>query len=396
MTNTFKIPASNLDKVKDFITGLNRKAVKYALAPILLTIGEAILSTFKDDNGLDKVKVSYPVSVSLPEVKINGYSFLASIEHAETGNLIKKGPSFYSFAIPEKYFAITPYCEHCKINRFRKDSFLLLHDNGEIKQVGRNCLADFLGHDVTNFLKIAEFSDFTNAMLTAESEESVNHHSSFDGWPLADYLAYVSLAIRSYGWVSRANAGYSVSATADSALMLLTDRQNTFRPSEEDINLASKALAWINAKTDLNNDYLINLSNAVKMGYATSKNVGFLASLIPAYKKELGLLESRKTIERPNPSNYYGAIGNKVTLELTYIKGISFDSQFGICWIHLFIDSIGNKFKWQTSSDLSKLLEDGSYQNFKMGDNLKLKGTIKTHSDYKGEKQTCLTRCKII
>jgi hypothetical protein len=52
---------------------------------------------------------------------------------------------------------------------------------------------------------------------------------------------------------------------------------------------------------------------------------------------------------------------------------------------HSFKDDNGNKLVWKTTSYMSG---DG-------GERVLLKGTIKDHSEYDGEKQTLLTRCKI-
>jgi hypothetical protein len=391
----FKIPSRNIELVKDFVAKLNNKALKFSLPSIVLNIGDKIVSSWTDENGLEKASVSYPVSVSLPEIKINGYSFLASINHADTGNLVKKSPSFHSFNIPEKYFVITPYCEHCNVNRRRNDTFLLLnYITQEIKQIGRNCLADFLGHDVTNFLRVAEFANMVSSMLECDSED-YHSHSHFDGWAIDFYLAYVALSIRTHGWVPRSNK-FDFIPTADNAVMMLEDPKS-LKPSFEDMELVGKALAWINAKTDLKNDYLINLKNAVSMGTAVAKNLGFLASLIPAYKKEMGFLEAKKFMESGKPSNFFGKTGDKVELNVRYLRGVSFDTQFGLTWIHFFMDADGNKFKWKTANDLSRInYDNNTCRVYEMGDAIKIKGTIKEHTTHKDVKFTSLTRCKVL
>lgn len=50
-----------------------------------------------------------------------------------------------------------------------------------------------------------------------------------------------------------------------------------------------------------------------------------------------------------------------------------------------FEDAQGHQFLWKT----------GSYIEAQEGDKVTLKGTIKAHSEYKGIKQTELTRCKV-
>ena len=50
-------------------------------------------------------------------------------------------------------------------------------------------------------------------------------------------------------------------------------------------------------------------------------------------------------------------------------------------------DSEGNKYKWFCSYVSN---------DFKKGNVLKLKGTVKAHEEYQGCKNTALTRCKIL
>ena len=59
---------------------------------------------------------------------------------------------------------------------------------------------------------------------------------------------------------------------------------------------------------------------------------------------------------------------------------------YGMKRSYLFKDNVGNIYKWNTTVYIK---EDE-------GDQLKLKGTIKNHTEYDGEKQTELTRCKVI
>lgn len=113
-----------------------------------------------------------------------------------------------------------------------------------------------------------------------------------------------------------------------------------------------------------------------------------------------------KTVE----SEYVGEVGDKVEMEVTYDGRAYFDTAYGTTYIHRFVDSEGNKLVWRTGNDLC-LEEEGTRDNFtyvdvdrrkyilcrhyEKGDKLTIKGTIKDHSEYRGEKQTSLTRCKV-
>lgn len=92
-------------------------------------------------------------------------------------------------------------------------------------------------------------------------------------------------------------------------------------------------------------------------------------------------------------SDYVGNVGEKIEIIATYIKECSYDvCVMGNSWmkqtryIHIFEDSEGNQFCWNTTAIIWDIDE---------GSRVKLKGTIKEHKEYKGTKQTYLQRCKV-
>lgn len=101
--------------------------------------------------------------------------------------------------------------------------------------------------------------------------------------------------------------------------------------------------------------------------------------------------EARKR-EQKLKSRYIGQVGEKIDSEAVYefTAWFTVKSFYGYgedtIYIHNF--RIGdNKVVWKTSKGLGDTVEEG--------DRIRLKGTIKEHSEYKEEKQTSLIRCKI-
>jgi multidrug efflux pump subunit AcrA (membrane-fusion protein) len=90
-------------------------------------------------------------------------------------------------------------------------------------------------------------------------------------------------------------------------------------------------------------------------------------------------------------SQYVGQVGEKVDFKGTYVRTGSWQQKaFGgygtdTMYIHTFKDSDGNVFTWKTQKNV-----DLNY-----GEPVDVRGTVKEHSEYKDEKQTALTRCKI-
>ena len=108
-------------------------------------------------------------------------------------------------------------------------------------------------------------------------------------------------------------------------------------------------------------------------------------------------------------SEYYGNIGDKVTLELTLVGQYYYMSQFAPRGysplehtIYKMLDDEGNIFIWDTASSfLGFRYTDGPdgndvYEVVERGDKFLLSATIKAHKEYKGDKQTILTRCHLI
>lgn len=88
-------------------------------------------------------------------------------------------------------------------------------------------------------------------------------------------------------------------------------------------------------------------------------------------------------------SRWIGSVGDKIELDVKFKRSFSFETHFTYRgetnFIYKFADEEGNTVMWKTGKHLD-LEENHDY---------KISGTIKAHDEYKGDKQTVLTRCKI-
>lgn len=89
--------------------------------------------------------------------------------------------------------------------------------------------------------------------------------------------------------------------------------------------------------------------------------------------------------ENAPETEWFGNLKDKVNLKVTLKTIRGFDTPFGWTNIFTFEDNQGHQFIWKT----------GSYVEAQEGAEVTLKGTVKAHSEYKGIKQTELTRCKV-
>ena len=123
-------------------------------------------------------------------------------------------------------------------------------------------------------------------------------------------------------------------------------------------------------------------------------------------EREKAAAERQAQIDAENAkSNFVGSVGDKVDLVVTLAFETSFEVPsfrgYGTAemTVYGFKDEAGNIFVWKTGSVLSVEKQVKGHIEFDYahkGDKIHIKGSIKDHSDYKGTKQTVLTRTKLI
>lgn len=94
-------------------------------------------------------------------------------------------------------------------------------------------------------------------------------------------------------------------------------------------------------------------------------------------------------------SQFVGQVGKRFTVEATFTFGTSWDTKYGTQYLYSFKDDNGNVLVWRTGSVPMVLNAEGKDVVIGRGDRVQITGTVKEHSEYKDEKQTVLTRCKL-
>lgn len=98
-------------------------------------------------------------------------------------------------------------------------------------------------------------------------------------------------------------------------------------------------------------------------------------------------------------SEHIGNIGDKIELDVKLIGRHKYTTHFTYYgetnYIYTMEDANGNTLVWKTTSLLDVPVKNGEEIDFiRTGDMMRIKGTVKEHSEYKGTKQTVLARCK--
>lgn len=320
--------------------------------------------------------------------KFAGWTFVATLQHLDGENIVRTLPGQ---ELPVEYRTRGAQCDHCRAQRRRNDTYVVRHEDSRILQVGSTCIADFLGTDDAGKLAAAACA-LAEARSIVEGEDLGGGEVTFDR-TVEDYLPRVAFLVRTQGWVSRKaqheDCTGRVHATADVAWAA---KAADLDVAAEDEELAKNAEAWAEGLTDEqvnagSGDYLHNLRAGVRCGLVSHRTNGIVASVIIAYQKAVGI-DRKKAARAARPaSDYVGTPGKRevFTAVLDFVTG--FETQYGYTTILKFITDAGAVLTWKASST-SLTRED-------VGKRYELKGTVKKHEEYKGERQTILSRCAV-
>ena len=400
----YAIPEVNIESLEKKLTKIRNKCAKYGCEFKYERTGEHFEErSFKDDRGVVRKEMVKYIDVDVDgRAAVNGWRFAASLEYTDKGNII----SGVGIEIPDRYYTCSPWCEHCKTRRDRKSSYIVYNEEtGEFKQVGRGCLRDFTGG--LSAEAVAQFESWFK-----EAEEA-SEFSGFGGWGssyynVKDFMVCVAETIRVFGYVKRDAVG--MLATADLADILFRVENNmrcwgdsrAWREMYDDavdrgfdtkradsIELAGTVREWI-GKSDRTDNYFHNLKVACALECCERSAVGLLASAFPAYNRELEYESERrereaKEKEAAAKSSWMGEVGDKVAFEIADFRVISsWETQWGWTSVYKFVDTDGREATWKTSNYVDEHCVGGT-----------IKGSVKELKEYRGIKQTELTRCKV-
>ena len=112
----YNILVCNLEKLEKKINRAINKG-----APITFIKGEKVYVKDPDFPNVKHPAIECEVDGNYI---INGWRFVATLEHKEIGNVIRRVDS--SLEIPEYYKTCEPRCDHCKSLRRRKDTYIIM------------------------------------------------------------------------------------------------------------------------------------------------------------------------------------------------------------------------------------------------------------------------------
>lgn len=315
---------------------------------------------------------------------IDGWNFVGTIEHASPENIIRLADYTFENRIPERYRTAGRDCEHCHIRRDRNDTYLVYNeDEDEFKQVGRTCLRGY-----TNGLNAETCAELASVMAEINrinSETRDRDFSDIDRYGRG-YVRYSMDTARKQAYAYVQQYGYTAGVTGRAFSNALS--QNPQLPQASD--------AEIQAVTDyLNNaqesDYIRNTRAVWNKDYYSFRDAGFITSAVSSYFRERDRQVRLAAQQQQNAeTEYAGQVGDEVQFTVSEARVIYWRTggpSFNAAEYPVFriVANDGKIFIWATASN----------PDLDAGDTLK--GKIKKLIERpNGEKQTEVTRCKLI
>lgn len=365
---------------------MNRKAARYGCEPLSWVISEKRTEKRYSeitDREIDVDVVDVTMS-SIDGPKVGDYQFVAMLELIGDQVMINKVPG--EADLPERFRTNAGQCDHCERKRARKQAYIVRDREGNLVQVGRSCLRDFLGTDSPKSIEW-RFSQFARFRDINED----GGYGSFGEFTadLRELLTLTACAVRLWGWVPSAARDINTPTIDRVQAVFWSDTPSSKEIKaqivdaleDRDSDTAQAVIDWVKG-ADSSSDYINNLQITLAQKVLPSKRWALAASAIAAYDRDLRI---RKERESQPISKWIGEAGDKVVTEVKVESFRTFETQFGLSGLYKMVDSEGNKISWFTTT---KPLEQGDTANVQF--------TVKGKNEFKGVKETQVKRLKVI
>lgn len=379
---SYIIPVSVKDDLTKRLEKLAKKAAAYHChmsyqfgneIPVTRDVYTVIDGYKKERSGSETV-FGIELTIDSDIIRKDGYTVVASIDHDAAGNVVNKFDDDTETNLA--WYTMAAHCDHCNTNHVKRHTFIVKDAAGNCKQVGRSCLKDYCGIDPA---LIAMSQEIRDLIINEYDIDDYDFSGSRDyGYAVADVVAIANDIIKQYGYVK--------SDENNSTKSRLLSDFGRMDPSKESLELAEEMKAYF-SRLDYKDltDYQRNVKSLLAADYIRSNSFGYLAYAPIAYQKMIEN-DRRKQSETDAKSNsdYIGKVGDRITTDIKQTKLItSWETVYG--WTHLykFITADDNTLVWFASKCIN-------------GDPKRITGTVKEHKDYDGEKQTVITRCKVM
>lgn len=353
------------------------------------------------------------VTITHTPLKLDGEWEMVGIYFGETGSIQQLN---LNIELPKSFINHNNNnCDHCNHKRYRKNYFLVYSaKTGEFKQVGSSCLKDFCGISPAKAIKMLSLFN-TTFMVVGLEEEGYKSSTpeirekflnvAFD----KEYIIKLTLDLISkngytkatfqqiqdgHGWDGHPTYKWERDNQGKATLDYLVDileNESSFRAKiKEVLNIDKFAdvLKWWDEKdvevddegqpSNSFNSWVKDCKDLLSTKMILKTNLNKVCSMVNHY---LTQIEKGKANALFGDSNHVGEMGERMTQELT-IKRIYCGSGFyGDFYIFTMENPNGDCVVYKGTKDLG---DDD--------DKINLTFTIKSHDEFRGTKQTNISR----
>lgn len=382
-----RITEAELKATRLKLAKINDRAQKRGFTGRLELAVEQVEVTRTDDFGFQRTDIMFDVALSGEAPKHNGWTFLATLDWDQHAGLITRVVPGAAVTAIDRDSLKEGWCEHCRTNRTRNETYLVRHDDGRQVQVGSTCIKDFLGWNVHVTVlyedDIADELGFGSYGHSRPDAVDVRYAMAV-AWALIKLDGYRPAS--SWGATTKSDV---IDVLWPPATLDAKRREELARIRDlaaEAMVRADECIAWVRNDMEGTGEYVKNLKAVVGADYVTMRNIGLLASAPQAWAKAL----SRTLIQKAADVSQW--IGTEEKQKITFTATINdvryVPGQFGPSIVLYTMQTPeGNVVKWFSSAGT---LGD------KPGVTFTLKATIKALEEFRGVKQTLITRAKIV
>lgn len=390
----FRLNAFELEMTKAKIDAINTRCANKGIPGGLNVEYREEIEKEKNSLGVEVEKISYLTRITGIAPQLPDWEFMATLDYDHNAGLIVR--AYPGMPAVNRDNLRPEWCDHCQTTRYRKNTYVMRNKvTGEEIQVGSACIKDFTGWNALPYSAermqkdVAEFS------------------GGFGGGPrdvtVLSALAISWACVKEYGFVRSNEPGATKGMVMDVIdppkpskhnADYLAELKRIAQHSEDMYARAEELRAWIlsdDFKLSDRSDYPANLKAICGAENVTFRQLGILASAPQAWAKWLEKSFIKERESAPVVSEWFGEIGERweLSLKLNAVRYIS--TEYGESTLHTFSDEKGNVFKWFASNaDLAGDENEGIGRTFRIATG------IKAHSDWKGNRETGMTRAKVV
>lgn len=438
----FQVSERGLEFLKGRIETLNKKAAKYKVPPLTLNIvKEEMVKVIKPgikaqiksgtlliDKGVLTgpgsdafwtLEKKFTVKIDGEPPHIEGYEFIARLEHTPEGNFIYTNPKSSVSNLPGEFKSLNQRCDICKTNRDRNDTFVIRMEKedlvrfpdktaGDLLVIGRNCLARFLpGISIAGLISytkmIDNLEDDIRAAEEMENEGGMGGEGKYYEHPenLLKFLVATYLYTGTYLSKKQAQANYDAgneknsNSTLSRALSEMRpygskdphkDFPIYYRLLEDSIFLENvqKIMGefeeWLKSK-DFDAmatakpefaDFFHNLKLVAAQEYLKGNHLGFYAALFQLFLRDKKDAEKKTEVEKQLAALPPSPVKFDATLEKKRLRDVAKESEIK----HLALGGMDEKAikkairgkDWGWEVTVKKISEYEKTQTFGYGD----------------------------